>query len=112
MTPAEQLELWVNGNSVHNHERTIILEDKDGSEKVIQMEGGECCPDFSCCKPQLQWPEETRFRFYKARLEGDTDTTDRMLGMALGAAIELATNGKGTKVHVVDTDRHNNQETH
>ena len=31
MTPEQQLDLWVAGNSVHNADRD------------------ECCPDFSCC---------------------------------------------------------------
>lgn len=42
MTPNEQLELWVRGKSVHNDERD------------------ECCPDFSCCSPELLAPEHER----------------------------------------------------
>jgi len=45
MTPDEQLNLWVDGNSVHNDTRD------------------ECCPDFSCCCPDLQADLETRIYF-------------------------------------------------
>ena len=38
----EQLTAWVNGISVHNHV------------------DGECCPDFSCCHPELKTPEAKR----------------------------------------------------
>jgi hypothetical protein len=41
LSPDQQLAEWVNGLSVcHNSE-------------------GECCPDFSCCQPQLLWPPES-----------------------------------------------------
>lgn len=45
MTPNEQLDLWVQGNSIHNLERN------------------ECCPDFSCCEKKLRWPKERREDF-------------------------------------------------
>lgn len=45
MTTDDQLKLWVQGNSVHNDTRD------------------ECCPDFSCCCPDLQADQETRIRF-------------------------------------------------
>jgi hypothetical protein len=47
MTPDEQLELWLAGNSVHNP-------DTD-----------ECCPDFSCCVPELQMGPEERQKHYQ-----------------------------------------------
>jgi len=45
MTPDEQLEEWVKGNSIHNTDRD------------------ECCPDFSCCCPKLLAPEDERKTF-------------------------------------------------
>lgn len=48
MTCQEQLDLWVSGKSVHNPTRN------------------ECCPDFSCCQPRLQWPEAKRRQFAQA----------------------------------------------
>lgn len=50
-----QLEEWVNGNPIHN-----------------KIEG-ECCPDFSCCKPQLLQPEENRKTFMALKIIGDKE---------------------------------------
>ncbi len=57
MTGEEQLERWAAGESVHN-----------GAERI----DGECCPDFSCCRPERKWPEARRVFFLehpKARSE-------------------------------------------
>jgi len=48
MTTDEQLEEWVKGNPIHNNERN------------------ECCPDFSCCCPDLLADERTRKEFAAA----------------------------------------------
>jgi hypothetical protein len=74
----EQLRLWVEGTSVHNDE------------------AGECCPDFSCCQPGLLAPKETREAFARASEEERTS----MLMMFLGAAIELAMEGKEKGVYI------------
>lgn len=63
-----QLDEWVKGNPIHN--------DTDD----------ECCPDFSCCKPEMLAPLETRERFAQAEREGDDTTKTEMLGMFLGGA--------------------------
>lgn len=76
MTCDEQLELWCNGQSVHNNTT------------------GECCPDFSCCQPKLAIPIEQRILFR----EGGDEVRHNMLMMFLGAAI--AEIGKETKVKV------------
>lgn len=68
MKPEKQLELWVKGESVHNDER------------------GECCPDFSCCKPHLLAPEHERKAFLEADQKGDTRTTMIMEFEFLGRA--------------------------
>lgn len=75
-----QLEQWVQGNPVHN--------DVDG----------ECCPDFSCCKPELLAEPDVRKAFAAA------GTKDRMrfLGTFLGAAMAL--HGK-QKVHIIKPGR-------
>lgn len=64
MTPSEQLERWVLGESVHNPERD------------------ECCPDFSCCRSMLLWGEEQRKEF-----RDRPDLRDGMLMMSLGALL-------------------------
>jgi len=83
MTIAEQLELWVNGKSVHNDTR------------------GECAPDFSCCNSKMKTPTEVRKRFAKAYREDDQKTMNQMLGMFLGEAISTHT---PKKVHIVTGD--------
>lgn len=77
MTPEEQLEKWVEGESIHNGE----TRDK-----------GECCPDFSCCYPKLKADELTRRRYYKAYKEGDQKTVNKMLGIFLGIMVADASN--------------------
>ena len=61
MTEFEQLSLWVAGQSVHDDER------------------GMCCEDFSCCWPQLQVDQATRWKFVGAYISacgrpGNEDT--------------------------------------
>ena len=55
---------------------------------------GECCPDFSCCKPNLLAPEGARRRFKEA---GGKERI-QMLMEFLGALV--ADSGKEGKVHV------------
>lgn len=50
MTPERQLNLWVEGISVHNPDRD------------------ECCPDFSCCGTPIV-DKETRLQFKNANEE-------------------------------------------
>lgn len=64
MTPDEQLEEWVNGNNLHNHERE------------------ECCPDFSCCQSHYRASPEER-RLFVDR----PDLRERMLMGFLGGAM-------------------------
>ncbi|MFA7099980.1 MAG: hypothetical protein WC143_07865 [Eubacteriales bacterium] len=78
MKPDEQLELWVQGKSVHNDERD------------------ECCPDFSCCGGKLA-DEDTRKRFAKAFYEHDENTTMNMLMIFLGDMLKKI---EGKKIYV------------
>lgn len=61
MDKEEQLELWLDGKSVHN------------------IETDECCPDFSCCRPELLAPIEIREIFVKAYGQGNENVTNRLL---------------------------------
>lgn len=74
-TPDEQLERWAAGESVCPNKRH------------------ECCPDFSCCKPEFGWPLEKRAQFVALTDQG---AREKMMMGALGALV--ATTGK--KVHI------------
>ena len=50
----EQLYYWVEGVSLHY--------------------GKECCPDFSCCIPELRAPKRVRERYLEAFDKNDNDT--------------------------------------
>lgn len=63
MNGAEQLKLWMEGTSLHNDETD------------------ECCPDFSCCAPELQAPDEERTAFCAAWSAGDVAGMERLLGV-------------------------------
>lgn len=69
MTIDEQLDEWVKGNPIHNADRD------------------ECCPDFSCCQPQLLAPKDVRENFAAA----DEETRFGMLIHFLGAGVAAAT---------------------
>lgn len=79
MTPDEQLAKWVEGES-------LCPNDRD-----------ECCPDFSCCCPDIKTPKELRQRF--------VDATDKerhsMLMMFLGGAMSKLTD---KNVHIAGDD--------
>jgi hypothetical protein len=45
----EQLARWVAGESVHRGPKSDMW--------------SECCPDFSCCKPALLQPKQTRLTY-------------------------------------------------
>lgn len=76
----EQLARWVVGEPVHNADRD------------------ECCPDFSCCQPELLAPRDLREKFANADREGDEKAKWAMLGMFLGAAMSKA--APGMNVHI------------
>lgn len=75
LTPERQLEGWLAGRPSCPNTR------------------GECCPDFSCCKPELMADEETRRRFVDAE---DLDRHSMLAGF-LGAAVALASE---KRVHI------------
>lgn len=63
-SPDEQLQQWLEGRPVHNQERD------------------ECCPDFSCCCPELLAPPEVRKLFVERK-----DLQGQLLMGFLGAMI-------------------------
>lgn len=84
-----QLKQWVDGNSIHNK-----IDD-------------ECCPDFSCCIPQLKQPKEIRETFKAVCDKGDEDTEMGMLMDFLGKGAALM----GQKdVYITDGDTNRRKE--
>lgn len=80
MTHEEQLQSWLKGNSQHMGDKGT----------------GQCCPDFSCCRPELLAPIEERQAFVLA------DERGRMpwLGTFLGRAFA------GKRVHIAGATEH------
>lgn len=72
MTCEEQLAEWVKGNPIHNTGRD------------------ECCPDFSCCQPELLAPLEVREKFAKADDEARMGFLMHFMGAAVSKASELS----------------------
>lgn len=79
MTSDEQLNEWVNGNSIHNHERD------------------ECCPDFSCCQSHYMASEAE-----KALFRDRPDLRHEMLMGFLSAAINARVDAS---IHVAGSVR-------
>lgn len=84
MTNDEQLQRWVNGDSQHQG---------DGDER-------QCCPDFSCCVPDLLAPDYER----KAFATADEKTRMGMLGTFLQRAMSKHFADKKVYVAGVDTE--------
>ena len=80
MTAKEQLDKWVAGESIHDHEND------------------QCCPDFSCCQPDLAAHIGDREIFRKYYLEGNDSGTMTMLTGFLMKSLESYTK---TKVHII-----------
>lgn len=83
MTVQHQLERWVAGESLHNPTRN------------------ECCPDFSCCRPELKAPKRTRQRFAKAHADHDEKTRNSMLVGFLGKSLRLMGHRVTTSADVI-----------
>ena len=76
MTSEEQLDKWVEGEPIHNKDRD------------------ECCPDFSCCRPELLADKKIRTAFKN----GTEESRNELLGFFLGQGI--ATYVPKKKVHI------------
>jgi len=81
MKSEEQLEQWLKGNPLHDNEK-----------------GGWCCPDFSCCCPDLLAPVEVREVFVAAKKSGNDKIVSRMLMEFLGKMLSKEFSEK--KVHI------------
>ena len=77
-TPDEQLTRWVAGESVCPNTKH------------------ECCPDFSCCDPNIGWSPEKRRKFMAA----DQGTREKMMMGSLGDLLK----DRGIKGHVTRGD--------
>lgn len=75
MAPIERLKKWVEGECIH-------------------VDGEDCLPDFSCCKPELLAPKEERELFLKLWIEEKHSEYEKMLMMFLGRSIPILTNKK------------------
>ena len=76
VTPEEQLEYWLEGYS------------------YCPSTNRECCPDFSCCNPELLAPADHRRVF----VEGNAEIREGMCMSYLGGLI--ATLPKPEKIHI------------
>lgn len=65
----EQLARWLDGKPVHR-EFKLQLVDRDGVTVVGEQDCDECCPDFSCCRPNLLVDREIRAAFIAASERG------------------------------------------
>jgi hypothetical protein len=84
MTSDEQLKEWVKGNSIHNPDRD------------------ECCPDFSCCDPELLAPEDERKRF----AEGNDELRMQMCMIFLQRIIVKENPEKANKITILEETNH------
>jgi len=67
-----QLVEWIGGSSMHN----LV-------SGIAALPGGECCPDFSCCRPENAVPLGVRRLFARS----DDRQRGRMLGSMLANLI-------------------------
>ena len=75
----EQLDSWVEGKSIHLPE--------------------QCCPDFSCCRPELLAPKEVREVFAAAYKTDNEAVQMRMLMEFLSKAFDTK------KVYIAGLER-------
>ena len=68
----EQLALWLGGTPVHREQC--------------------CCPDFSCCRPELLAPLDVRELFVAAYSSGKENVTGRLLMTFLSKAFSESHN--------------------
>ena len=96
-----QLEEWVKGNNIHNNVNSInsIVDEDDNVVGYYQFEGGECCPDFSCCNSN-SWDIELRRKFTELYHNGDTAACQEMLMNGLNSLFNSKENKKFKKVYV------------
>lgn len=69
MTNDQQIDLWVKGEPKH---------------------GAECCPDFSCCHPDLLQPVTVRLAYR----DGSQRVREQLLARFLAALVKKVAPGK------------------
>jgi hypothetical protein len=91
MTNDEQLQLWADGKLVGLGKAAHVI------RKVGKHVVEECCPDFSCCQPELLVSEWLRKEFVK-----NEEGRERMLMGFLGSMISSidGKDSKGKKVYL------------
>jgi hypothetical protein len=88
MTHEEQLFQWLCGNSMHD------------------IENDRCCPDFSCCHPELKEEIKVRKLYYTSFLEDDYDLQDSLLIIFLGKAMSQNTRSPIIESNIEDDHSH------
>jgi hypothetical protein len=82
MKREKQLEMWLDGAAMHN------------------IELDECCPDFSCCRPELLASEDERKNFVRFYKSNNQEGVMEMLAIFFERLVLLETNGTA---HVITT---------
>lgn len=83
MTSEEQLSQWIEG------------------KPACPNDGGECCPDFSCCEPEFLTPKDEREAFNRA----DDEARHSMLMTFLGRALSKHLGKKKrSRIHIAGLD--------
>ncbi len=94
MTEEEQMNLWLDGRSVHNHDKTRNVLDDDGNVlRKEKVKGGECCPDFSCCMPDLKWSDSKRREYVRHVATHNDKAKSKMLGEGFAAMLKATSRG-------------------
>ena len=70
MKHIDQLNLWVDNISAHNHEYD------------------ECCPDFSCCRQDIITPRHIKIAFREAYINNNENLKIQYLMMFLGQLLK------------------------
>lgn len=105
---AWQTEEWLAGRPWHNtHDPISDDQYEKGAPQRHMANYGECCPDFSCCNPELLTPKSERGTLIGIRTTQGQEAFDRaMEGLgfkALDVLVEaMAENG--STIHVVGGD--------
>ncbi|MFQ5453449.1 MAG: hypothetical protein ACE5D6_04605 [Candidatus Zixiibacteriota bacterium] len=69
ITHQEQLDRWLEGESIH------------------KSDTDECCPDFSCCNKKIKTDRKTKELFIRAFKDENHELTNSLLMSFLGKAL-------------------------
>ena len=83
---SHQLREWVAGRPWHNP-WSPNADAPDYTNKA----SGECCPDFSCCRPGLLWPRKKREAFANAEGHARFEMLwEALTGLTAGEGVYIA----------------------